>query len=99
MVHISRLRSKIEDDPQKPTYLKTIRGIGYKLHYTGKGHEARDPRQFFAHYLVVSALVLLSIALALLSSPSQPISSVSLPRAVSPSALIAMITRRLMSRP
>ncbi|KLU38962.1 MAG: PhoP family transcriptional regulator [Peptococcaceae bacterium 1109] len=36
MVHISRLRSKIEDDPQKPTYLKTIRGIGYKLHYTGK---------------------------------------------------------------
>ncbi|OFV70787.1 response regulator transcription factor [Acetobacterium wieringae] len=33
MVHISRLRNKIEDDPQKPEYLKTIRGIGYKLHY------------------------------------------------------------------
>ena len=36
MVHISRIRSRIEDDPQKPEYLKTIRGIGYKLHYTGE---------------------------------------------------------------
>ncbi|WP_089610990.1 response regulator transcription factor [Dehalobacterium formicoaceticum] len=33
MVHISRIRSRIEDDPHKPKYLKTIRGIGYKLHY------------------------------------------------------------------
>jgi DNA-binding response OmpR family regulator len=36
MVHISRIRGRIEDDPQKPKYLKTIRGIGYKLHYTGE---------------------------------------------------------------
>lgn len=36
MVHISRIRSRIEDDPQNPKYLKTIRGIGYKLHYTGE---------------------------------------------------------------
>jgi DNA-binding response OmpR family regulator len=36
MVHISRIRSKIEDDPHRPMYLKTIRGIGYKLHYTGE---------------------------------------------------------------
>lgn len=36
MVHISRIRSRIEDDPQKPKYLKTIRGIGYKLHYLGE---------------------------------------------------------------
>ncbi|HHU05309.1 MAG TPA: response regulator transcription factor [Clostridiales bacterium] len=36
MVHISRVRSRIEDDPQKPKYLKTIRGIGYKFHYTGE---------------------------------------------------------------
>lgn len=35
MVHISRLRNKIEDDPQNPAYLKTIRGIGYKLHHIG----------------------------------------------------------------
>lgn len=36
MVHISRIRSRIEDDPQQPKYLKTIRGIGYKLHYLGE---------------------------------------------------------------
>ncbi len=36
MVHISRIRSRIEADPQKPRYLKTIRGIGYKLHYLGE---------------------------------------------------------------
>lgn len=31
MVHISHIRDKIEDDPKKPQYLKTIRGIGYKM--------------------------------------------------------------------
>lgn len=36
MVHISRIRNRIEDDPQNPEYIKTVRGIGYKLHYTGK---------------------------------------------------------------
>jgi len=36
MVHISRIRNRIEDDPHMPKYLKTIRGIGYKLHYTGE---------------------------------------------------------------
>jgi DNA-binding response OmpR family regulator len=36
MVHISRIRSRIEDDLQKPKYLKTIRGIGYKFHYTSE---------------------------------------------------------------
>jgi DNA-binding response OmpR family regulator len=36
MVHISHLRSKIEDDPQNPEYLKTIRGIGYKFHKVGE---------------------------------------------------------------
>lgn len=41
MVHISRLRSRIEDNPQKPLYLKTIRGIGYKLHYTGENNEKK----------------------------------------------------------
>lgn len=30
-VYIKRLREKIEDDPQKPTKIKTIRGLGYKL--------------------------------------------------------------------
>jgi DNA-binding response OmpR family regulator len=31
MVHISHLRYKIESDPQNPEYIRTIRGIGYKL--------------------------------------------------------------------
>lgn len=30
-VHISRLRTKIEDDPKKPQYVVTVWGIGYKL--------------------------------------------------------------------
>ncbi len=30
-VHISRLRSKIEDDPANPRHVLTVRGIGYKL--------------------------------------------------------------------
>lgn len=29
--HISRLRKKIEPDPKRPFYIKTIRGVGYKL--------------------------------------------------------------------
>ena len=31
MVHISNLRSKIEDNPRLPKILKTIKGLGYKL--------------------------------------------------------------------
>ncbi len=30
-VYIKRLRDKIEDDPQNPALIKTIRGIGYKM--------------------------------------------------------------------
>lgn len=30
-VHISHLRDKIEPDTKKPSYIKTIRGLGYKL--------------------------------------------------------------------
>ncbi|MGG1397842.1 response regulator transcription factor [Bacillus salipaludis] len=30
-VHISHLREKIEDDTKKPIYIKTIRGLGYKM--------------------------------------------------------------------
>ncbi len=36
MVHISRLRNKIEIYPNKPQYIKTIRGIGYKFQYDGE---------------------------------------------------------------
>lgn len=31
MVHLSHIREKIEDDPKNPVYIKTIRGIGYKV--------------------------------------------------------------------
>jgi DNA-binding response OmpR family regulator len=30
-VHISWLRKAIEEDPRKPKYLKTLRGVGYRL--------------------------------------------------------------------
>lgn len=36
MVHMSHLRNKIESDPQKPEYIKTIRGLGYKLYKEGE---------------------------------------------------------------
>lgn len=31
MVHISRIRNKIETNPQSPDYIKTVKGIGYKF--------------------------------------------------------------------
>lgn len=30
-VYIKRLREKIEDNPQEPQYIKTVRGMGYRL--------------------------------------------------------------------
>nr|WP_309101773.1 response regulator transcription factor [Fredinandcohnia onubensis] len=30
-VHISKLREKLEENPKKPNYIKTIRGLGYKF--------------------------------------------------------------------
>lgn len=31
MVYISRLRQKIEEDPAKPAYIQTVRGLGYRF--------------------------------------------------------------------
>ena len=33
MVHISKIRAKIEDNPSSPRYIKTVRGLGYKFDY------------------------------------------------------------------
>lgn len=30
-VHIKNLRKKIEDNPEEPAYIRTVRGVGYKL--------------------------------------------------------------------
>jgi two-component system response regulator RegX3 len=30
-VHVKRLRAKLEDDPAQPTWLLTVRGLGYRL--------------------------------------------------------------------
>ena len=39
MVHIRRLREKIEDDPSRPKWLVTARGIGYKLNQAADAEE------------------------------------------------------------
>lgn len=31
MVYINRLRQKIEDDPSRPKYIQTVRGLGYRF--------------------------------------------------------------------
>ena len=31
MVHISNIRSKIEDDPNNPAHIVTVRGLGYRF--------------------------------------------------------------------
>lgn len=31
MVHITKIREKLEEDPKKPIYIKTIWGVGYKI--------------------------------------------------------------------
>ncbi|MEK3965899.1 MULTISPECIES: response regulator transcription factor [Paenibacillus] len=35
MVHIRKIREKIEENPRKPQYLKTVWGVGYKLEKGG----------------------------------------------------------------
>ncbi|MPN40796.1 Alkaline phosphatase synthesis transcriptional regulatory protein SphR [bioreactor metagenome] len=30
-VHMSNLRDKIENNPKEPKFIKTVRGLGYKL--------------------------------------------------------------------
>lgn len=41
--HINRLRAKLEDDPAKPRYILSVRGVGYKFSDDAdpEGHEKR----------------------------------------------------------
>ena len=39
---ITTLRQKIEPDPQEPTYVKTIRNIGYRFEAGDDGRAAED---------------------------------------------------------
>jgi DNA-binding response OmpR family regulator len=40
-VHIRRLRAKLEKDPLKPRYIKTLWGVGYK--FVGEEGESEEP--------------------------------------------------------
>jgi len=40
-MHISRLREKIEDDPAAPTFIQTVRGVGYKFKAGQRGRGRR----------------------------------------------------------
>ena len=48
-VHMFTLRTLIEDDPHRPCYLRTIRGVGYVLEAVQQsdedGREARPPEE------------------------------------------------------
>jgi two-component system response regulator RstA len=35
-VHISRLRHALQDDPRRPKWIKTVRGVGYQLMTNGE---------------------------------------------------------------
>jgi phosphate regulon transcriptional regulator PhoB len=41
-MHVSRLREKIEDDPADPTYIVTVRGVGYKLRGAEAGRQRAE---------------------------------------------------------
>jgi len=41
-VYINRIRQKIEDNPRKPVYLRTVWGIGYRFVPEGAEHEAEN---------------------------------------------------------
>jgi len=43
LVHLSNLRNKIETDPRRPRYLKTIKGLGYKIQKEPGGDSPASP--------------------------------------------------------
>ena len=45
MVHIRKVREKIEDDPRKPKYIKTVWGVGYKIDRQKKRKEGKSEKR------------------------------------------------------
>ncbi len=43
-VHIRWVREKLEDDPSRPQYIVTVRGIGYRFAGAGKGEDAAQSK-------------------------------------------------------
>lgn len=41
-VHVQRLRSKVEKDPEHPTIVVTVRGVGYRAGDPGERGAVRD---------------------------------------------------------
>jgi DNA-binding response OmpR family regulator len=44
-VHVSWLRQAIEEDPRHPKYIKTIRGMGYRLDVEGFARPTAEPME------------------------------------------------------
>ncbi len=44
-VHVSWLRQAIEEDPRHPIYIKTVRGMGYRLDIENTPHPPTDPTE------------------------------------------------------
>jgi DNA-binding response OmpR family regulator len=41
-VHMSKLRQKLGEDPREPRFVRTVRGVGYRLDYEQPGAAARN---------------------------------------------------------
>ena len=41
-VYIKRIREKIENDPNKPEIIKTVRGLGYKIERQGRAKSFKN---------------------------------------------------------
>ena len=65
MVHIRRIREKVEDNPSNPEYLLTIRGLGYKLMVKGNSMEGtvRILKRFIGATMIISIFVILNFIL------------------------------------
>lgn len=40
--HVRRLRKKIEDDPSRPEYIQTVRGVGYRMNMVKRNRQCSE---------------------------------------------------------